>query len=72
MTIKNPRKLVFLERLNSGAVFQKEDNYYIKTDAKSVIADNKENCTCINLENGHWTCFSNNDLVYFCDAELVL
>lgn len=74
MIIRNPRKLVTLESLNSGAVFQKENNYYIKTDAKSITADGaiKKGCTCINLENGHWTYFSDGDLVYFCDAELIL
>ena len=72
MIIRNPKKLVSLEDLAPGAVFQYADDIYIKTDAKSVMAENKKNCTCINLENGHWTCFSNDDLVYFYDAELIL
>ena len=76
MIIRNPKRLVYLENLRFGAVFQKGNNYYIKTDAKSVIANTdgtiKNDCTCINLENGHWTYFSNDDLVYFYDAELIL
>lgn len=76
MIIRNPRKLVHLENLNTGAVFQKENNYYIMTSAyrrfSSTISPEKKDIACVNLENGHLVYFSINEDVYFCDAELVL
>lgn len=77
MIIKNPRKSISLENLEQGAVFQKGNDVYIKTDIKRIIsAPPKEDIivdiACVNLENGHHVYFSINEVVYFYNAELIL
>lgn len=75
MIIINNKKFIRLEDLNQGVVFQRGDEIYMKTTLPPTILDidHEDAIVCINLGNGDWTYFFNDDLVYLCDdAELVL
>ena len=75
MIIINNKKFIRLEDLNQGVVFQKGDEIYMKTTLPPTILniEHEDAIICINLGNGDWTYFFNDDLVYLYDnAELVL
>lgn len=76
MIIRNLRKSIPLQKLEEGAVFQKGDDIYIKTDMDRVFSSPpkviREEIACVNLENGHFVYFSINEVVYFYGAELIL
>lgn len=56
------------EDIKVGAVFEHDNEYYIKSD--NIDADTHEHLYALNLEAGKTKRFAKNDKVLVCDAKL--
>ena len=64
----NRRNDCCFENLKTGAIFEHDDEYYIKSD--NIDADTHEQLYALNLEAGKTKRFAKNDKVLVCDAKL--
>ena len=64
----NRRNDCYFENLKTGAIFEHDDEYYIKS--YNIDADTYEHLYALNLEAGKTKRFAKNDKVLVCDAKL--
>ena len=66
----NRRNDCCFENLKTGAIFEHDDEYYIKSD--NIDVDTHEQVYALNLETGKTKRFAKNDKVLVCDAKLYI
>lgn len=64
------RKDCFFENLKTGAIFEYDNEYYIKSD--NIDANLQEQLYALNLKTGKMKCFAKNDKVLICNAKLYI
>lgn len=67
---KKHRNDCFFENLKTGAIFEYDDEYYIKSD--NIDVDLHEQLYAVNLETGKTKRFAKNDKVLVCDAKVYI
>lgn len=65
--IKRPSSIIY--NLIDGTVFYYDDEYFIKTNSYNSAA---KRCTCVNLSNGALYELSDNIVVQYYDAKVVV
>lgn len=67
---KKYRNACFFEDMEVGAVFEYDDEYYIKSD--NIDVNTNEQLYAFNLEVGKTKRFAKNDKVLACDAKVYI
>ena len=69
LKIKAPINMKYPFRtVNRGDIFEFNEKYYMKTEIATIASD----VNAINLQNGEFTYFEPENLVYLLDAEMAL
>ena len=69
LKIKAPINMKYPFRtVNRGDIFEFNEKYYMKTETATIASD----VNAINLQNGEFTYFEPENLVYLLDGEMVL